>query len=96
MVQGLEHCCTRDDGRRVVAPTFVAVRHWLDNPPAEAAVSELADSSVNFVVRPWVKAADYWGVYFDVTQKVKESLGENGISIPYPQRDVHMINAETS
>ena len=39
---------------------------------------------------------DYWGVYFDVTQKVKESLDENGISIPYPQRDVHMINAETS
>ena len=50
-----------------------------------------ANSSVNFVVRPWVKSADYWDVYFDITANVKLSLDQSGISIPYPQRDVHMI-----
>ena len=56
------------------------------------AVSELGDSSVNFVVRPWVNSADYWNVYFDMTAKIKLDLDKNGISIPYPQRDVHMKN----
>lgn len=62
----------------------------LKDPAAVVAVSELGDSSVNFVVRPWVKATDYWDVYFDITEKVKLALDKNGISIPYPQRDVHM------
>lgn len=62
----------------------------LNEPSATVAVSELADSSVNFVVRPWVKSADYWDVYFDLTEKIKLSLDQNGITIPYPQRDVHM------
>ncbi len=66
----------------------------LKDPPATVAVSELGDSSVNFVVRPWVKAADYWDVYFDVTTKVKLSLDQNGITIPFPQRDVHMISSD--
>ena len=63
----------------------------LENPAPTVAVSELGDSSVNFVVRPWVKAADYWDIYFDMTAKVKLGLDQNGITIPYPQRDVHMI-----
>ena len=54
------------------------------------AVSELADSSVNFTVRIWVKSEDYWTTYFDMTEKVKLKLDEEGISIPYPQRDVHL------
>jgi small conductance mechanosensitive channel len=62
----------------------------LPEPEPVVAVSELADSSVNFVVRPWVKAADYWDVYFDLTAKIKTTLDENGISIPYPQRVVHL------
>jgi small conductance mechanosensitive channel len=62
----------------------------LDDPAPTVAVSELADSSVNFVVRPWVKTADYWAVYFDVTEKVKLTFDELGISIPFPQQDVHM------
>jgi small conductance mechanosensitive channel len=56
------------------------------------AVSELADNSVNLVVRPWVKAADYWGVYFDLTEKIKTTFDKEGISIPYPQRDLHIID----
>ncbi|MEO0812511.1 MAG: mechanosensitive ion channel family protein, partial [Myxococcota bacterium] len=47
-------------------------------------------SSVNFVVRPWVKAADYWGVTFDLTEKVKLTFDQEGISIPFPQTDVHL------
>jgi small conductance mechanosensitive channel len=51
---------------------------------------ELADSSVNFVVRPWCKTSDYWGVYFALTEKVKLVFDQEGISIPFPQQDVHM------
>ncbi len=62
----------------------------LDDPAPTVAVSELADSSVNFVVRPWVKTADYWEVLFDIHEQVKLTFDAEGISIPFPQRDVHM------
>ncbi len=62
----------------------------LQEAKPNVAVFELGDSSVNFVVRPWVKSADYWDAYFDMTSKVKLALDENGISIPYPQRDIHL------
>jgi small conductance mechanosensitive channel len=62
----------------------------LTEPPVTVAVSELAASSVNFVVRPWVKTDDYWKLRFSLTQKIKQALDEAGISIPYPQQDVHM------
>ena len=68
----------------------------LPDPPAQIAVSELADSSVNFVVRPWVNKADYWQVRFDVTRKIKESFDANGIEIPFPQRVVHMVSEEAA
>ncbi len=50
----------------------------------------LGDSSVNFIVRPWVKTSDYWEVYWNVTRAVKMRFDEEGISIPFPQRDVHI------
>jgi len=62
----------------------------LKDPGYQIAVSELADSSVNLVVRPWCEPGDYWGVYFDVTRAVKEQLEAAGCSIPFPQQDVHM------
>jgi small conductance mechanosensitive channel len=62
----------------------------LKDPAPTIAVSELADSSVNFVVRPWVKTSDYWAVLFDITEKVKLTFDAKGISIPFPQQDVHM------
>lgn len=62
----------------------------LDDPAPQVAVLELADSSVNFVVRPWAQAGDYWTVWHDVTEQIKLRLDENGISIPFPQRDVHL------
>ena len=62
----------------------------LDTPESVVQVTELADSSVNFICRPWVKTADYWTVYWDVTRTVKEQFDAAGISIPYPQTDVHI------
>ncbi len=61
----------------------------LKDPESFIGVGELADSSVNFTVRVWVKAADYWGVHFDTIEKVKLTFDEKGISIPYPQMDIH-------
>jgi small conductance mechanosensitive channel len=65
----------------------------LKDPAAVIAVLELADSSVNFAVRPWVKTADYWGTYFDLMETIKVTFDKEGISIPFPQRDVHVIDA---
>ncbi len=62
----------------------------LKDPAPKIALSELADSSVNFVCRPWVKSADYWDLYFDMHEAVKTRFDDEGISIPFPQRDVHM------
>lgn len=62
----------------------------LAEPAPTIEVSELADSSVNFVVRPWCNTGDYWGVYFAITEKVKLVFDQEGISIPFPQTDVHV------
>lgn len=64
----------------------------LKDPAPQVAVSELADSSVNFVCRPWVKGDDYWTVRFDLIERVKLTFDAEGISIPFPQRDVHIYN----
>jgi small conductance mechanosensitive channel len=61
----------------------------LADPKPTIALGELADSSVNFVVRPWVNAADYWGVLWDTTENVKLRFDQEGLNIPYPQMDVH-------
>ncbi len=62
----------------------------LESPAPQVAVSEMADSSVNFVVRPWVNAEDYWDVRFGLTKELKERLEAAGCEIPFPQRDVHL------
>ncbi len=63
----------------------------LDDPEPMIKLHELAESSVNFIVRPWVKTDDYWDTYWDLTKAVKKRFDEEGISIPFPQRDVHVI-----
>jgi len=68
----------------------------LKDPAPTVAVSELADSSVNFVARPWVKRADYWSVHANITEKVKITFDEKGISIPFPQTDIHVHQAVSS
>ncbi|MFA0227127.1 small-conductance mechanosensitive channel MscS [Vibrio splendidus] len=66
----------------------------LKEPGVQVGVHTLADSSVNFVVRPWVSTAEYWNVYFDLMQAIKEGLDNEGIEIPFPQMDVHMNKVE--
>jgi len=68
----------------------------LKDPEPFVAVSELADSSVNFLFRIWVNSADYWAVNFDMIEKVKLRFDEKGISIPFPQRDVHLFKEPVS
>lgn len=65
----------------------------LEEPPLQVVVKELGDSSVNFAVRPWVKTSDYWDLYFDLVETIKLRFDEEGISIPFPQRDVHLFQA---
>jgi small conductance mechanosensitive channel len=65
----------------------------LKDPEPVVRVHALADSSVNFVCRPWVKTDDYWDVFWDVTRTVKERFDQNGVSIPFPQQDIHVIEA---
>jgi small conductance mechanosensitive channel len=68
----------------------------LKDPEPTIRVNELADSSVNFICRPWVKTEDYWTVYWDLTRYVKELFDAAGISIPYPQQDVHYIDSKSA
>ncbi len=85
-----------DDDLDKVRDEFIALvaaeDRILDDPACLIAVSELADSSVNFVVRPWVKAADYSAVKFSLTEAIKKRFDEVGISFPFPQQDVHLHN----
>lgn len=66
----------------------------LSDPEPQIAVSELADSSVNFVVRPWVRKENYWPVKFDLTRRIKEAFDQNGIEIPFPQHVVHLTRPQ--
>lgn len=68
----------------------------LDDPAPNIRVHELADSSVNFICRPWSKTENYWDVYWDLTRKVKETFDAEGVSIPFPQRDVHLFQESGS
>ncbi len=68
----------------------------LDDPAPTIGVLELGDSSVNFAVRPWVATPDYWDVHFQITEEVKQRFDEAGISIPFPQRDVHLLQNEAT
>ncbi len=77
--------------KQILEEIVQADERVLAEPAYTVAVSELADSSVNFAVRPFVKVADYWDVYFDTHQAVKLRFDEEGISIPFPQQDVHLF-----
>lgn len=79
-----------DKARRVMGEIIAADDRILKDPAPLIAVRELADSSVNFTVRSWVKLDDYWNVYFDLTEKFKKAFDAEGIGIPFPQRDVHV------
>lgn len=67
-----------------------ADKRILKDPNVFIAVSELADSSVNFTVRAWVKAEDYWAVHFDMNKNIYDTFNKEGLNIPYPQMDIHL------
>jgi small conductance mechanosensitive channel len=92
LVVGVSYSDDLDKVRKELQDLVDADERILKDPAVTIAVSELADSSVNFVLRPWVNTADYWAVYFDLTERVKKRFDEVGISIPFPQRDVHIHN----
>jgi small conductance mechanosensitive channel len=76
--------------RQVLSDVVAADDRILPEPEVKIAVHTMADSSVNFVVRPWVNTADYWPVHFALTENIKNAFDEAGISIPFPQMDVHI------
>ena len=92
LVVGVSYSDDLDKVRRELESLVAADDRILKDPAVTIAVSELADSSVNFVLRPWVNTADYWGVYFDLTEAIKKRFDEVGISIPFPQQDVYLHN----
>lgn len=79
-----------DKARNTIQQVIDADERILKEKPIQIVVAELADSSVNFKVRVWVMSADYWGVFFDMQEGVKKAFDRNGVSIPFPQMDVHM------
>lgn len=80
--------------KEVILRVLESESRLLQTPAPTVGVVALADSSVNFVVRPWVKTAEYWDVYFDLLQAIKEGLDAEGIEIPFPQMDVHLNKLE--
>ncbi|HEY9030128.1 MAG TPA: mechanosensitive ion channel domain-containing protein [Kangiella sp.] len=83
-----------DTARDVILAVIAKDDRIHQEPVPFIAVKELADSSVNFVLRVWVDSANYWGVYFENLEAIKKALDANNISIPYPQRDVHLHTVE--
>ena len=90
LVIGISYDDNVGQARDIILGIIDADPRILKDPEAGVAIGELADSSVNFNVRPWVKADDYWAVRADLLETIKLSLDQAGISIPYPQQDVHM------
>ena len=95
LVMGIGYNDDIDKAKQVLEEIINADERILKDPAPLIAVSELADSSVNFAVRPWVKSADYWAVYFALNETVKKRFDQEGISIPYPQQDIHVHKIES-
>ena len=91
LIFGISYDDSIPDALRTLEKTVAAHPLVLKEPEPTIRVGELADSSVNLICRPWVKTEDYWAVFWDLTHQVKEQFDAAGISIPYPQRDVHFI-----
>ena len=89
MVFGIGYDDDIKKAKTIIQNILDADERVLKDPPPLIVVGELADSSVNFNVRPWCKSADYWGIYFDTHENIKLTFDEQGISIPYPQMDIH-------
>lgn len=90
VVAGISYGDDIDKARAAILSVLAEVPGILDHPSPDVFVGEMADSSVNFKVRPWCAPEDYWSVYFGVTEGIKKKFDAEGITIPFPQRDVHV------
>jgi len=90
MIFGISYTDDIPKAENVLIDILKSHERVLENPEPIVRLHTLGASSVDFVVRPWVKADDYWDVYWDVTRTVKLRFDEEGISIPFPQQDVHI------
>ena len=89
LIIGVSYDANLSDTKKILSDVVAKDSRILTDQAVTIGVSELADSSVNLVVRPWVKSADYWPVYFDLLENIKVALDDAGIEIPYPQLTVH-------
>lgn len=89
-VVGVAYSANLQHTKEVLTGVLARESRLLSTPEPTIGVVELGDSSVNLVVRPWVRTEDYWAVYFDLLQAIKEGLDEQGIEIPFPQMGVHV------
>ncbi len=97
MAVGVSYSDDLDKVQNVILDVLNADERILKDPAPQVVVAELADSSVNFNVRPWCATGDYWGVFFDFQKAIKQRLDKEGVSIPFPQQDVymHQVNEKT-
>jgi small conductance mechanosensitive channel len=94
MVAGVSYSDDLEKVRKILEGILSEDDRILQEPPPIIAVLELADSSVNFAVRPWVKTSEYWDVFFSTQEKIKKRFDAEGITIPFPQQDVHIHKTE--
>jgi len=90
LVFGISYGDSIEQAQQVLEEVVASHPLVLKDPAPMIRVNELADSSVNFIVRPWTKTSDYWSTYWDLQRAVKEAFDANGISIPFPQTDMHL------
>jgi small conductance mechanosensitive channel len=90
MIVGISYDSDIRLAKQILSEILAADERVLEDPAPKIAVAELADSSVNFVCRPWVKTDDYWDTKWDITEQIKLRFDEAGIGIPFPQMDVHL------
>jgi len=96
MVFGFGYDDDMDKAMQIAREILESDERVLDDPEPQIAVSELGDSSVNIIVRPWTAKENYWNLKFDITKRIKERYDEEGLSIPYPQRDVHLFQQNSN
>jgi small conductance mechanosensitive channel len=90
LVFGISYSDDIDKAKEIIRSVLAGEERIIAEPATTIAVLRLGDSSVDLAVRPWVSTADYWNVYFSLTESIKKRFDENNITIPFPQRDVHI------
>lgn len=94
MVFGISYSDDMDKAMQLIKEVLDEDERVLKEPAPQIAVSELADSSVNILVRPWAETGNVWPLRFDVTKRIKEKFDENDVSFPFPQRDLHLFKED--